>query len=238
MRATPGSEMNLAFSFAAAAVAAACAWPAAGVAARFGRTSGSVAAPGSAGEPDRAATARPAQARTAALTALIMAALVLLATLRLHQELLASACGWLVICGLPLSIIDIRVRRLPDALTAACAAGILVLLAAAAAADGWWHDLARASAGAAATCAFFAVLALARPGSAGLGDAKLGLSTGGLAAWFGWGVLLTSMFTAFVLAACYGVGLLIARRASRGSAVPFGPFLLAGCLAVVLTAGR
>jgi hypothetical protein len=46
--------------------------------------------------------AAPAQTRTATLTALITAALVLLATLRLHQELLSSACGWLVICGLPL----------------------------------------------------------------------------------------------------------------------------------------
>jgi leader peptidase (prepilin peptidase) / N-methyltransferase len=229
--------MNLAFSFTAAAVAAACGWPAAGVAATFARGSGSLAAV-SVTEPDRLATTRPSQARVATLTALITAALVLLATLRLHQELLASACGWLVICGLPLSIIDIRVRRLPDALTAACATGILVLLAAAAAVDARWQDLARAGAGAAATCVFFAVLALARPGSAGLGDAKLGLSTGALAAWFGWGILLTSMFAAFVLAACYGLGMLIARRASaRGSSVPFGPFLLAGCLAVVLLAG-
>jgi len=230
--------MNLAFSFTAAAVAAACGRPAAGVAATLARASGSLAAPGLVSEPDRAARMRPAQARTATLTALVTAALVLLATLRLHQELLASACGWLVICGLPLSIIDIRVRRLPDALTAACAAGILVLLAAAAAADGRWQDLARAAAGAAATCVFFTLLALARPGSAGLGDAKLGLSTGALAAWFGWGVLLASMFTASVLAAFYGLSLLIARRASaRGSSVPFGPFLLAGCLAVVLLTG-
>jgi len=230
--------MNLAFSFTAAAVAAACAWPAAGVAATFAQGSGSLVTPGLVSEPDRAVMTRPAQARPATLTALITAALVLLATLRLHQELLASACGWLVICGLPLSIIDIRVRRLPDALTAASAAGILVLLAAAAAVDGRWQDLARAGAGAGATCAFFALLALARPGSAGLGDAKLGLSTGALAAWFGWGVLLTSMCTAFVLAAGYGLSLLIARRApARGSSVPFGPFLLAGCLAGVLLAG-
>jgi leader peptidase (prepilin peptidase) / N-methyltransferase len=229
--------MNLAFSFTAAGLAAACGWPAASVAARFAGTSGSLA-PASASEPARASVTIPVRTRVAVLTALTAAALVLLATLRLHQELLASACGWLVVCGLPLSIIDIRVRRLPNALTAACAAGIAVLLAAAAAVDGRWPDLARATAGAAITCAFFALLALARPGSAGLGDAKLGLSTGALAAWFGWEFLLTSMFTAFVLAACYGLGLLIAGRASaRRGSVPFGPFLLAGCLTVVLLAG-
>ncbi|HUC21789.1 MAG TPA: hypothetical protein VMA73_03720 [Streptosporangiaceae bacterium] len=130
MCATPGSEMNLAFSFTAAAIAAACGWPAAGVAARFARASGSPAVPGPVSEPRRAATMTQAQAGTATVTALITAALVALATLQLHQELLATACGWLVICGLPLAIIDIRVRRLPDALTAACAAGILVLLTA------------------------------------------------------------------------------------------------------------
>ena len=230
--------MNLAFSFTAAAVAAASGWPAAGIAASFAGASGSLTARGSVSGPGRPAVTRLAQARMAALSALITAALVLLATLRLHQELLASACGWLVICGLPLSIIDIRVRRLPDALTAGCAAGVLVLLAAAAAVDGRWEDLARAAGGAAGTCVFFALLALARPGSAGLGDAKLGLSTGALAAWFGWDFLLTSMFAAFVLAACYGLGLLIASRASaRHRTVPFGPFLLAGCLTVVLLAG-
>lgn len=230
--------MNLAFSFTAAALAAACGWPAASLAATFGAASGSPTSADSASGPERAAVTRPARARAAVLSALIMAALVLLATLRLHQELLASACGWLVVCGLPLSIIDIRVRRLPDALTAACAAGISVLLVAAAAVDGRWQELTRAGAGAAATCLFFALLALARPGTAGLGDAKLGLSTGALVAWFGWGDLLASMFTAFALAACYGMGLLIAGRASaRGSSVPFGPFLVAGCLTVVLLAG-
>jgi leader peptidase (prepilin peptidase)/N-methyltransferase len=167
-----------------------------------------------------------------------MGALVLLVTLRLREELVAAADGWLVVCGLPLSLVDIRIRRLPDPLTAGCAAGIAVLLTAAAATDSRWHDLVTAGAGAVATCVFFALLALAKPGSAGLGDAKLGLSTGALAAWSGWGFLLTSVFTAFVLAACYGLGLLMTRRASvRGSSVPFGPFLLAGCLAVVLLAG-
>ncbi|HXB50948.1 MAG TPA: A24 family peptidase [Streptosporangiaceae bacterium] len=229
--------MNLAFSVTAAALAAACGWPAASLAATFAAAAGSPTAPDPASGLERAVVTRPARARVAVLTALITAALVLLATLRLHQELLASACGWLVVCGLPLSIVDIRVRRLPDALTAACAAGISVLLVAAAAVDGRWHELTSAGAGAAATCLFFALLAVARPGTAGLGDAKLGLSTGALAAWFGWGVLLTSMFTAFALAACYGVGLLVAGRASaRGSSVPFGPFLVAGCLTVVLLA--
>ena len=250
--------MNLALSFIAAAVAAACGWPAAGIVVALSATPGSGTAglgtpgagtagsgtagtgggPSSVPAPDPAAVAPRAGRHAAALTALIMAAVVLLVTLRLHQEMLAIACDWLVVCGLPLSLIDIRVRRLPDPLTTACAAGIAVALTSAAVADGRWHELARAGAGGAVTCAFFGLLALARPGSAGLGDAKLGFSTGALAAWFGWTFVLTALFTAFVLAACYGLGLLMTARASpRDVSVPFGPCLLAGCLAVVLLTG-
>jgi leader peptidase (prepilin peptidase)/N-methyltransferase len=84
---------------------------------------------------------------------------------------------------------------------------------------------------------FFVLLALARPGSAGLGDAKLGLSTGALAGWFGWGILLASVFAAFLLAAACGLALIAARRATlRAGSLPFGPFMLAGCLAAVLLA--
>lgn len=46
-----------------------------------------------------------------------------------------------------------------------------------------WHRLELPPAGAAIVASSFALLALLRPGSAGLGDAKLGLSTGAVAAW-------------------------------------------------------
>jgi hypothetical protein len=76
-----------------------------------------------------------------------------------------------------------------------------------------------------------------RGGPSGPSEKTPRLSTGALAARFGWGVLLTAAFTAFALAACYGLGLLVAGRASvRRSSVPFGPFLIAGCLTVVLLA--
>jgi len=129
--------------------------------------------------------------------------------------------------------------RLPDALTGACLAGTAACLTAAAAAAGSWPVLGRAAVGALAVAAFFTLLALIRPGSAGLGDAKLGLSTGALAAWFGWTVLLSALFAAFVLAAGYAVWLLASGRTSlRGGSVPFGPFLLAGCLLAVAALAR
>jgi hypothetical protein len=42
------------------------------------------------------------------------------------------------------------------------------------------------------------------------------------------------VFAAFVLAAGYGIWLIASGRASfRGGSLPFGPFLLAGCLLAV-----
>lgn len=151
---------------------------------------------------------------------------------------LAAAGGWLTGCGVLLAVTDVRTRRLPDPLTGASLGGLAVLLAWAAAASGQWHSLARAAAGAAAAGLLFLVLALARPGSAGLGDAKLALSTGGLAAWFSWGTLLASVMAAFVLAACCGVALIASRRATWHGSLPFGPFLLAGALALAVVSAH
>jgi leader peptidase (prepilin peptidase)/N-methyltransferase len=44
------------------------------------------------------------------------------------------------------------------------------------------------------------------------------------------------MFLAVLLGAVVGVGLLLTRRASRRSAIPYGPFLLAGTLIGCLAA--
>jgi len=155
-------------------------------------------------------------------------------TVRLHPALVAVAACWLTACGVPLAVIDVRTRRLPDTLTAASLAGVVGFLALTAN----WQDVATAGAGGLAVGAFFVLLALTRPSSAGLGDAKLGLSTGALAGWFGWGVVLGSMVAAFVLAAAVGCWLLATGRATlRGTNLPFGPSLLGGCLAAILLAG-
>lgn len=236
--------MSPAFAIAAAAGAAACGWPACALVAVLATTeriTGRASSAGPASPPSADAIGRPGRPGTAAviLTSLLLAALGFGVAVRLHPALVAMAGCWLAACGVPLGVIDARTRRLPDVLTGACLAGLAVLLTAAAAVSGDWPRLATSGCGALATAAFFAVLALAKPGSAGLGDAKLGLSTGAVAAWFGWLGLLWAMFAAFALAACYGLTLIAAGRASlRGSSLPFGPFLLAGCLLTVVLVAR
>jgi len=168
--------------------------------------------------------------------ALPMAVLAGLVAAWARPDLIACAAAWLAVCAVPLAIIDALEFRLPDPLTMAALGGTAAFLIAAAASTSAWPDLARSAAGAAALCGVFLALALARPGSAGLGDAKLGLSLGALMAWLGWGVLLDGLVAAFLLAACYGIWLIASRRATMRGRLPFGPFLLAGTLLAVVAA--
>jgi leader peptidase (prepilin peptidase)/N-methyltransferase len=245
--------MNLAFSSCSAVVAAASAWPASATIGTFGGPTGRSsarpadaedpgAAEGTSGLADHANLAGTAAAWRPAPAGLLLAAVLAASawaiTARLQPAMVGAAACWLAICGAPLAAIDIRVRRLPNRLTAVSLAGVLGLLAIAAIRTADWPDLLRAAAGGLAVGALFGLLALTRPGSAGLGDAKLGLSTGALAGWFGWRVTFASVVAAFVLAAAYGLWLVATRRATlHGTSLPFGPFLLAGCLAIVLLAG-
>jgi leader peptidase (prepilin peptidase) / N-methyltransferase len=173
-----------------------------------------------------------------ALLALVMAILAFAAGFFVHPALVACAAAWLAVLAVPLAVIDAVEFRLPDPLTIAAAGGTATFLICAAGASGNWPQLARSAAGAAALAGLFLALALARPGSAGLGDAKLSLSLGALAAWPGWGVLLGALLAAFLLAGCYAGWLLAGRRASLRSRLPFGPFLLAGTLIAIVVASR
>lgn len=167
-----------------------------------------------------------------------MAILAFAAGALVHPALVACAAAWLAVCAVPLSVIDAVEFRLPDPLTMAALGGTAAFLTCAAGLGGGWPQLARSGAGAAALASLFLLLAIARPGSAGLGDAKLSLSIGALAAWPGWDALLGAVVAAFLLGACYAVWLLAARRATLRARLPFGPFLLAGTLIAVLLATR
>jgi leader peptidase (prepilin peptidase)/N-methyltransferase len=56
-------------------------------------------------------------------------------------------------------------------------------------------------------------------------------------AWFGWRTLIAGTVAGFVLGGIVGIGLLLARRATRQQRIPFGPFMIAGAfLAILVTA--
>jgi leader peptidase (prepilin peptidase)/N-methyltransferase len=173
------------------------------------------------------------------LAAEVTTAVVLaLLALRLGPHPVLVAYCYLGITGVALAFIDARCRRLPDALTLpAYPAGLVLLgIAAATTAGGLRHYLI-ALAGMAAAWLLFAIQAVVYPAGVGWGDVKLSGVIGLYLGWLGVGPLVAGLFAGYLLAAVTGIGLLIARRASRRSQVPFGPFLLAGALISILLSG-
>jgi leader peptidase (prepilin peptidase)/N-methyltransferase len=168
--------------------------------------------------------------------ALLAAALLAAGVLRFGWSALLPAYCYLALVSVPLAWIDAQSRRLPDRLTLPSYPIALALLGGAAVAvpAGGQHYL-HALAGLAACAAFYGVLWLISSASIGLGDVKLAGVLGLYLGWFGARATLAGLLGGFVLAAVVGVILITARRATRKTHLPFGPFMLTATLAVVLT---
>lgn len=130
--------------------------------------------------------------------------------------------------GIALALIDLDTRRLPNAIVLpAYAVGTALLTLACVLGSDWWALL-RALIGMTALYLFYAILRLLRPGGMGGGDVKLAGVLGLHLAWIGWGALVVGAFAAFLLGGVYGIALIALRRAGRRSAIPFGPWMIAG----------
>ncbi|MEU9333309.1 A24 family peptidase [Streptomyces sp. NPDC048290] len=132
-----------------------------------------------------------------------------------------------------LTVVDLRVQRLPDALTLPLAAAVPALLGVAALHPAHEGDWPTALLAALALSAAYLLLHLLNPSGLGFGDVKLSLTAGACLGWYGWPTVLTGTFTAFATGALYGLTLLARHRATRRTTIPFGPFLLAGVFAGV-----
>lgn len=145
---------------------------------------------------------------------------------------LAVGPGWdavativLAVVLVPVVVIDLRHRLIPDILVlpatvAALAASILADPAR------WWVPVA----GAAGAAGFLLILWLAYPAGMGLGDVKLAALIGAALG----AAVVPALAIAFGAGAVVGL-LLIARLGMRARrmAIPFGPFLAAGALAAL-----
>lgn len=156
--------------------------------------------------------------------------------------LLAAVLGWradlpaflaVATLGVAMAYVDLREHRLPDPLTSAALVAAALLLAPAAAVTGEWGAYGRAWIVAASMFAAYLVLALLRPADLGLGDVKLAAVLGLVTGWLGWDIALAGIFLGFLAAGLVAVGLVLAGRAGRRTAVPFGPFMLFGALVAV-----
>lgn len=134
-----------------------------------------------------------------------------------------------VVCAL-LVVIDLAAYRLPDAIVGPTYPLLFATLAVAAALSSDWGRFGRAAAAAALLLAGYFVLALLAPDGLGLGDVKLAGLLGAFLGWLGWSQTFLGTLVAFVLSGLVAGALLISRRATRRSAFPFGPLMVAGAV--------
>lgn len=136
-----------------------------------------------------------------------------------------------------LAAIDLRHRLIPRVVLYPCALVCAGLLAMASALESDFAALAHAAiAGAACFGAFFALYA-AVPKGIGFGDVRLAGFCGLLLGWQGYRVAFGGVVAGILLGGAVALGLLLAGRAGRKTAIPFGPFLAAGTVLGMLAGG-
>jgi leader peptidase (prepilin peptidase) / N-methyltransferase len=139
--------------------------------------------------------------------------------------------------GVALAMIDIDVKRLPNAIVLPSYVVVAVLLGAAAAIEGEWATMLRAVLAGMALYAFYFLLMLVYPRGMGFGDVKLAGILGAYLGWLGWGELVVGSFLGFLVGGVFGLALMVVGRAGRKSAIPFGPWMLLGALLGILWGG-
>ena len=137
-----------------------------------------------------------------------------------------AAFLYLAAISVVLALIDLTVRRLPNAIVLPAygvAAGVFTTVAAL---EGRWESLLTAALGLVIAGAVFLLPAIIRPGAMGMGDVKLAGALGAFLGWLGWSAWATGFIVAFI-AGLFGLVLLALKRGRKAS-IPFGPWLLGG----------
>ena len=160
-----------------------------------------------------------------------------------------AACAYFFVMAVRLTVIDVRHHLLPDRIVfpSYAIAGVLLLGAAVSLLLPGGQDVAgtadagvfgvpglRVLAGGAALWLFYFLLHAVYPPGMGFGDVKLAGVLGMYLGFLGWGHVMAGTFAAFVLGGLWSLGLLAARRGTLQSAIPFGPFMLAGTAAAMV----
>jgi leader peptidase (prepilin peptidase)/N-methyltransferase len=133
-----------------------------------------------------------------------------------------------------LSFIDLEHKLLPNRIVLPSLVAGVVLFGIAAGLGPGVSPFLRALEGAAASFAFFFLLAIISPRGMGMGDVKLSSVLGLALGYLGWGRLFAGFFIAFIAGAVGGIALIAARGAKMKSEVPFGPYLALGTIVSIL----
>lgn len=140
----------------------------------------------------------------------------------------------LITFGIPLSIFDIRQRRLPNVLTGALFLSSIGIAVTNSLLRHESHRLVLGLGGAASMIAFYFMISLLSRGGLGMGDVKLAFPLGFISGFFGIRAVWISNFFAISIGALFSIVLLLFARAGVKSTIPFGPFMLFGQLLCLL----
>ncbi|PID54157.1 MAG: prepilin peptidase [Micrococcales bacterium] len=135
---------------------------------------------------------------------------------------------YLAAVAVALALIDIDVKRLPDAIVLPSYLACALLLALAAAGTGEPARLIRAGLGGLAGYGLLFAIRVVKPAGMGLGDVKLMGVLGLYLGYLGWSQFVVGFFAAFLVGGVAGVFLLLFTTAGRKARIPFGPYLLLG----------
>lgn len=152
----------------------------------------------------------------------------------LPGALAAVAFLYFAAISVALSLIDLDTHRLPNVIVLPSYLVGGVLLGASSLVSHDYAAMGSAAVGAAGLYLAYLLMALAKPGGMGFGDVKLAGVIGLYLGWLGWGPLAVGVLAAFLLGGLYSIGLLLARKATRSTGVPFGPWMLTGAWVGIL----
>lgn len=129
--------------------------------------------------------------------------------------------------GIPLSVIDVKVHRLPNRIVAAMS----VIAISAFLVSGWqWRTIL----GATAAFGFYALLA-ALPGQGmGIGDVKFAAVLGALMSYLSWDCWMLWAFVPFAAGALLSGALMITHKAHSHTRIPFGPCMVLGAVVAIV----
>jgi leader peptidase (prepilin peptidase)/N-methyltransferase len=136
-----------------------------------------------------------------------------------------------------LALIDADTMTLPNRIIVPSYAVGAVLLGLAGVLAQDWQALLGAGIGAIGLFGLYLGLALAKPGGMGFGDVKLAALLGLYLGFIGLPQLAVGVLAAFLLGGAVGVALVVSRRATRRTAIPFGPWMIAGAWVGILAGG-
>lgn len=140
-----------------------------------------------------------------------------------------AAWAYLTAVCLVLGYVDVRTRLLPTQLIAPSYGVIAALLVVAAVLDGSVGEIWGAVLGWAAMGGFYYLMWRLGPGL-GYGDVRLSGLLALCLGFLGWGRLVTGLYSGFLLGGVASAILVMTRRASLKTQLPFGPYMMLGAL--------